>query len=129
MRISKYFRFTIKGDDLNPNIIKDTVNLPCDIFIKDEMTVTGILKTEILQKTNRWVYRAELNGESSVNAFLTKHLETISRELYILKKYIEKFDSKIEIIIYAGNKTDINLSLKQIRLLNNIGVPFSISFC
>ena len=128
MKIHKFFTFTIKGDELNPVIIRNNVNMPCDIFIKGE-TVKGALQREILQKTNRWAYREELNGKLSVSVFLTKQLEFIFENLSTLKEYIEKYDSSIELVLYAGNKTDITLSRKQIELLEKIGVSFSVSFC
>ena len=129
MRIHKFFRFNIEGDELDPNAIKDAVNLPCDVFIKGETVVWGILQEKFFQKTNRWLYSTDLPGRSSVSAFLTRQLESISKNLPVLKDYIEKYDSHMELVLYAGNETEITLNLKQIQLLEKIGVEFSISFC
>jgi len=129
MKIYKFFRFTIEGDELDPIILRDAVNLPCDVFIKGETVVSENLHIKHFQKTNRWLYRAELLGKTSVSNFLTKHLKAIHNDLPKLKEYIEKNDAYMELVLYAEDKTDINLNPKQIKLLSEIGVEFLISFC
>ena len=129
MKTGKFFRFIIRGDELNPNTIKNDVRLSCDMFIKNETYLTGGLKTPVLQKTNRWAYRDEAQDETRVSTFLTKNLEVIANNISELRKYIREYKTSCELIVYAGNKTDISLTKKQIKLLALIGVDLSISFC
>lgn len=129
MRISKYFKFTIQGDNLNPVEIANTVDLPCEIYMKGEKTLIGPVKKEIIQKTNRWVYFANLDGKKSTNYFIKQHLEKLVKRKTLLDNFIKDYYSNIEIILYAGNKTNITLSVQHIKLLNELGVNFSISFC
>ncbi|MCL2632829.1 MAG: DUF4279 domain-containing protein [Coriobacteriia bacterium] len=129
MKIYKFFRFTIKGDELDPNAVKEAVSLPCDVFFKGETVISQDYLFEHYQITNRWLYSDELLGKSSVRVFLTKQLETINKNLPELREFLDKYDSNMELVLYAENKTDITLTLKQIRLLEKIGVEFSISFC
>ena len=129
MRISKYFKFTIQGDNLNPVEIANTVDLPCEIYMKGEKTLIGPVKKEIIQKTNRWVYFANLDGKKSTNYFIKQHLEKLVKRKTLLDNFIKDYYSNIEIMLYAGNKTNITLSVQHIKLLNELGVNFSISFC
>ena len=129
MRISKYFKFTIQGDNLNPVEIANTVDLHCEIYMKGEKTLIGPVKKEIIQKTNRWVYFANLDGKKSTNYFIKQHLEKLVKRKTLLDNFIKDYYSNIEIILYAGNKTNITLSVQHIKLLNELGVNFSISFC
>ena len=117
MRISKYFKFTIQGDNLNPVEIANTVDLPCEIYMKGEKTLIGPVKKEIIQKTNRWVYFANLDGKKSTNYFIKQHLEKLVKRKTLLDNFIKDYYSNIEIILYAGNKTNITLSVQHIKLL------------
>jgi len=132
MRISKFFDFTIKGDSLDPNAIKNEVDLPCKIYIKDEITKLTVgekLIKEVVQKTNRWLYCDMSQDEMTISAFLTKNLEIIVKHLSKLNSYIKNYKTILELVIYAENKTNIKLSKKQIRLLDIIGVDLLIAFC
>ena len=129
MKISKYFRFTIQGDDLNPVEIAKKVDLPCEIYIKGEKTLIESVKKEIIQKTNRWVYCARLDGQKSTKYFIKQHLEKLMKRKTVLEHYIKKYCANIEIILYAGNKTYVTMTAQHIKLMNELGVSCSISFC
>lgn len=127
---SKFFRFSIKGDDINPEEIRDMISLPCDIYRKDEVIEKQYLeKVYIKQKTNRWVYSDEAYRGSRLDGFLTKNLLLIESKLPLLKRWIKSAECKMELVVYAGNKTDIQLNRKQIALIEKIGVGICISFC
>lgn len=130
MRMDKYLRLTIKGDDLNPNIIKEATDLPCDIYIKGEsiLYALGTFKREIPQKTNRWVYEDIGQDETRVGSFLTKNLETIIKHFPTLKEYAKQYKTTLELIIYAGKAPSITLTQKHMRLLNTMGLNLSICF-
>ena len=131
MIISKFFYFTISGDDFDIDEFIGVVPLYGKIYRKDE-TITQIYNNHIEsipQKTNRWVYSDSVHDCANPSGFLTKNLEVLYKNLRILKKYINTHKAKIEYNIYAENRTDIKLSKKQISLLCKIGVPFYISFC
>lgn len=123
----KFFYFEIKGDNLNLEAIANKVNLPNDVFAKGDKCENYSKK--IVQKTNRWVYRDELLSETSISNFLTKNLILINNHLNELRYFIQHFKSRIELVIYADNKTDIVLSKKHIDLLKKIGTKLYISFC
>lgn len=126
----KFFRFTIEGDDLNPEEVN--VNLPCLIYHKGDTVIkTYATATEykIFQKTNRWLFTRETNESVDENMFLLNNLKTIENYLKELKTYIEKYHVKIEFVVYAGDDTDICLSKQHLELLHKIGVPFCLSFC
>lgn len=127
---SKFFRFSIKGDDINPEEIRDMISLPCDIYRKDEVIEKQYSKkVYIKQKTNRWVYSDEAYRGSRLDGFLTKNLLLIESKLPLLKRWINSAECKMELVVYAGNKTDIQLNRKQIALIEKIGVGICISFC
>lgn len=127
---SLFFRFTILGDEFNPKDAAEKVALPCYVFVKGETHPFRIPKLICgPQKTNRWVYHDQTSGEVSVRGFLTKNLVLLNKHMAELSPFLQKHSAKLEYIIYAGNKTDITLSRKQISLINRIGVTLSISFC
>ena len=131
MEKSKFFYFTIKGDDLHPMDIKEKVDLPCEIFIKDETTIVGILKRPVIQKTNRWVYRSSDQGEMGISPFLVSQLEILAKHVVPLKEYTTRYHSLIELVIYEEREIsnfNIKLSKRAQYLLNKIGVKFSITF-
>jgi len=129
MRTGKFFRFTIKGDNLDPVALKEAAGLPCGVFIKGETIEAGILKREVVQKINRWVYHTEAQDETKVEAFLTKNLEVIVSKIQILKEFANQNEAILELIVYADNHTDLLLSRKHIKLLSEIDIDLDISFC
>lgn len=131
MKKSKFFKFTIKGDDLHPMDIKEKVDLPCEIFVKNETTFAGVLKRPVTQKTNRWVFRSLDQGEMGVNHFLVSQLEIISKHVQPLKEYTTQYCALIELVVYEENETshfNLIISRRAQHLLNKIGVRFSITF-
>ncbi len=83
----------------------------------------------IAQNTNRWLYSNEAVDETKPEAFLTENLLILEKHLPILKKFISDYECRIDLIIYSGDKTDICLTPKQMKILNNLGVNLNISFC
>lgn len=124
----KFFYFRILGDDVNPKEIEMAVKLPCRIFFKDEVVYYHNWPLRP-QKTNRWLYRADSSGKNDLSSFLTNQLKRIKKHLPELLPFLKKHHAMIEYVIYADDNTHIMLSVKQIRLLELIGVKFSICFC
>lgn len=131
MKTSKFFRFTIAGDELDVAKLKEIIPLDCDIYYKDTPIEKnlGDKKIFIYQDTNRWVYSNEAFDFSKPETFLTKNLLRVKKHLSILRKIIPNYECRIDLIIYSGDKTDICLSLKQMKILNDLGVNFYVSFC
>ena len=131
MRTSKFFRFTIAGDNLNVAELKEKISLDSNAYYKDILVEKNIgnKKIFIAQKTNRWVYSNEVVDFSKQGTLLTKNLLTLKKYLPILKTIIPKYDCRIDLILYSGNKTDICLSTRQMKMLNDLGVNLYISFC
>ena len=133
MARATFFYFTIEGDNLDVVAAKETIGLPCNTYTKGQKSLTR-LKNEVISKSTRWVYNAysheETNTYKKTSMFLAEHLEIISKKLPILYAYIKKYKAIIEIVIYedASGKDSILLTKKIIKLLNKIGVEFSISF-
>lgn len=130
MNTSKFFRFTIYGDNLNIKELENNIPLPCHLFFKDD-TITKIYDKEyhLKQKTNRWLYINEKIDDSSASSFLTTNLILLNKFVKLIRRYTDKYSSKIELIIYADNKTDICLTKTQIKLLSNLNTKLYISFC
>ena len=131
MRTSKFFRFTIAGDNLNIAELKQMISLDSNVYHKDipvEKNL-GNKKIFIAQNTNRWVYSNEVVDFSQPETFLTKNLLTLKKYLPILRTIIPNYECRIDLILYSGNKTDICLSAKQMKILNDLGVNLYISFC
>lgn len=131
MRTSKFFRFTIAGDKLNVAELKEKISLDSNVYIKDipvEKNL-GNKKIVVYQKTNRWVYSNETVDFSKPETFLTKNLLTLKKYLPIFRTIIPNYECRIDLIIYSGNKTDICLSTKQMKILNDLGVNLYVSFC
>ena len=131
MRTSKFFRFTIAGDKLNVAELKEIISLDSNVYFKD-MPVEknlGNKKIFIPQNTNRWVYSNEVVDYSKPETFLTKNLLTLKKYLPILRTIIPNYECRIDLILYSGNKTDICLNIKQMKILNDLGVNLYVSFC
>ncbi len=127
MRIGKFFRFTISGDNYDPEETRRRVDMEAIVYKKGEVTETRY--GSVVQKTNRWVYSVERTDEEAIGDFLTRNLKTVVNRLDELKSFILDNNAKIELILYAGNKTDLFLSKEQIKLLNALDVEFCVSFC
>jgi len=128
MKISKFFRFTIEGDELNLDEIK-AINLPANLYYKGETYKTLYTHIDIEQKTNRWLFSDEQIDNKSISKFLSKNLNTLVNHLDELKPFISKYKTRAEIVLYAENKTDICLTKEHIELLKKLGTKFYISFC
>lgn len=130
MKYLRFFSVTVKGDNLRPEEIRDKINLPCKIFHKGEDFVKDYLPNKsIKQKSNRWLYISQQVSTQNNSKFLTENLLKIYEVLNELQFYIDNFETKMELRIYAEDKTDICLTKKQIMLLNKIGLKLYISFC
>ncbi len=130
MNILKIFRFSISGDNLDINELANKVKLPCKVFKQGEKIEKHYNKTyAIIQKTNRWLYQDVQSDSESASKFLTKNLRLLVKNRKDLGYFTENYKAKIELIIYADNKTDICLTATQIKLLNLLNVNFYISFC
>ena len=127
--VARYFRFTLKGDNIEPEKIRDTVGLPCDIFHKNDIMEKEYLNHPIIQKTNRWVYRNESFSKMRTDTFLYKNLKIIASKMEKINIFLNKATANMELVLYVGNRTDIVLSVRNIELLKKIGIDFSISFC
>ena len=127
MRTSKFFRLTISGDNLDLEVLKNTIGLRGETYVKGDVVYK--LSEAIPQKTNRWVYHSEHIDEESVSAFLTENLEILVSDLTVIKAFAKTNDTKIELVVYAGDNTDICLTPCQIQLLDKLGIDFYISFC
>lgn len=131
MRTSKFFRFTIMGESLEFDKLNKVVTLPGEIFLKGQVNIKEYptFMVKIPQKINRWVYYDNQIDDTSISKFLTKNLCLINSHLNELDYFIRNYQAKMELNIYAENKTDICLTKTQIKLLNKIGVKLYISFC
>lgn len=131
MKTSKFFRFTIAGDKLNVAELKEKIPLDSSVYYKDipiEKEL-GVKRIFIAQNTNRWVYSDEAIDCSKPETFLTKNLLVLKKHLPILRTIIPYYECRIDLIIYSGDKTDICLNSKQMKILNDLDVNFYISFC
>lgn len=132
MRISKYFNLKIDGgDDFNPLEIKEMVDLPCEIQIKGERIYSPLLgeKYDQVYKTNRWVYSAEMIGQTSIEMFLKQQLEILVSYLDALGPFIKKYNAYAELHIWSEKTAKMTLTKKHISLLNKLGVEMDVEFC
>lgn len=131
MKTSKFFRFTIAGDELNVAELKEKIPLDSSVYYKDVPIEKklGAKKMFIAQNTNRWVYSDEAIDCSKPETFLTKNLLMLKKYLPILRTIVSDYECRIDLIIYSENKTDICLNQKQMKILNELGVNLYISFC
>lgn len=123
-----FFRMTIKGDELIPQEVQDRIDLPSEIYLKGSMVYK--YETSLIQKTNRWVYSVDKSCENLREAqnFLTRQLKIIFRQRAGLKKYIDKYQSVLDWIIYADDKSFIRLSKSNLKMLSELGINLVISF-
>lgn len=128
MKTSKFFKFIIEGDELNLDETK-SIRLPAKQLKKGEIATSLYTKIGKVQKTTRWVYSNEQIDNKSVSKFLLLNLKILVNHLEELKPFIDKYKTWAEIVLYAGNKTDICLSKAHINLLNKLMTKFYISFC
>ena len=131
MRTSKFFRFTISSETIDFVELKETISLNADLFQKGVPYIKRLGDKEILlqQSTNRWVYSDEITDTSKAETFLMKNLLVIKKHLIELKPLMKDSDCSMELIIYAGDKTDFSLTPRLLKILNDIGIKLNISFC
>ncbi len=123
-----FFRMTIKGAELDPQEIQKKVDLPAYIYIKG--SVVYRFKKPLMQKTNRWVYDTNRACKSTreIQSFLSKQLKLILPWKKILDAYTVKFESCIELIVYAERTAALTLSKFHLKALSQIGTDFMIAF-
>lgn len=131
MKTSKFFRFTIAGDELNVAELKGKISLDSSVYYKNVPIEKklGAKKMFIAQNTNRWIYSDEAIDCSKPETFLTKNLLILKKYLPILRTIVPDYECRIDLIIYSEKKTDICLNQKQMKILNELGVNLYISFC
>ena len=85
MKSSKFFRFTVEGDNLNPDRVRNEIDLPAEVFFKNVPAVRKICGKERVfpQKTNRWVYSCDSIDGTHPETFLTKNLQVLRVRLSI----------------------------------------------
>ena len=123
-----FFRMTIKGDELIPQEVQHRIDLPSEIYLKGSMVYK--YETPIMKKTNRWVYSVDKSCKNlrEAQSFLTQQLKIIFRQKTELKKYIEKYQSVLDLIFYTDNKSFIRLSKSNLKILSELGINLMISF-
>lgn len=132
MKNTKYFYFTIKGENLNVNNLYNEIDIKGEKYIKGEQTILNPTKEKIVQETNRWVYSSISKVDDDINLFLEEELKIIEKNLQVLKKYMIDNYCLIDYVIYvedeAISKVNFSFSRSTINLLNKIGAEISISF-
>ena len=132
MSVHKFFYLTIQGDDLDLDKAQSIIKLPCEIFRKGDIiskNINGKIHEHTPQPTNRWLYCAEDNSETTSERFLSNQLGIIIEHLTELKNYIALGMATLDLTLYAGNATDFQFSVDHISKLNRLGLGISISFC
>ena len=127
---SKFFTFTIQGDNLDVVAAKETIGLPCKIFTKGQKSFTKWLKTEVVSRSTRWVYESILQDKTNANVFLLKNLEIIREKMPEIKKFIKGNKVLLDLVIYddTPRKNHVILNRKIIKLLSEIDMDLSIVF-
>ena len=124
--------FTIKGDSLDLNQIREDIPLDAKIYEKGKV-YHGLNKrlAHKPQKTNRWCYYLEAGSHKSINAVLKQMYEELKPHLKNLQQYTKKYHSLIDVVIYVEEITarfNLQLSKKSIEILNRINSKVSITF-
>ena len=124
--------FTIKGDSLDLNQIREDIPLDAKIYEKGKV-YHGLNQslTHKPQKTNRWCYYLEAGSHKSINAVLKQMYEELKPHLKNLQQYTKKYHSLIDVVIYVEEITarfNLQLSKKSIEILNRINSKVSITF-
>ena len=88
MKNTKYFYFTIKGDNLNVNDLFNEIDIKGEKYIKGEQSIFNPTKEKIVQETNRWVYSSISKVDDNIDLFLEEELKKIENNLQVLKKYM-----------------------------------------
>ena len=130
MNSSKFFRLTVEGDNLNPDRVRNEIDLPAEVFFKNVPAVRKFCGKERVfpQETNRWVYSCESIDGTHPETFLTKNLQVLQAYCSEIKRYSLIYNCFIDLVLYCGDKTDICLNPKQIKILQELGVKLYISF-
>ncbi len=128
--MAKFFKFTIQGDSINPDLIASSLRLPCEIFYKDSIILHKIGKNEyhFLQKTNRVVYSDSVDDSQRIDGFITKKLKNINYCINNILPYIKDAQICIEVVIYHDKKAKISINKTQAKLLSKLNCKLDIIF-
>lgn len=128
MSRQNFFDLTVEGDELDPIAAKEIIGLPCELYYKGKASEKRPSGREIVSISTRWVYSENSTGKTE--PFLMKQLKIILQKMPKLEEYIKKYNAYLEITIYEDDagKEFLLLNTKIIKLLNEIGVKFWISF-
>ena len=130
-----FIRYTILGDQLNPNEIAKEIPLEAQIFQKNEIVPFKhpLSIQPKPQKTNRWTYRWESTQKETVNQLIARMYKHLSPHLASIQKYAQKHRALIDITIFEelpGAKWSVNISLskKSIQIINLLMASLHIDY-
>ena len=130
--MAKFFRFSLKGDNLDPDKINDLLDLPCTVYHKNDIVIKEINGKEhfLKQKTNRLVYSTECSDNKRTDGFLSENLEIVYSIMKKVRLYLnsDSLDIVIELIIYTDKKARICINKHQADLISKIGARIDIVF-
>ena len=113
-----FIRFTIQGDTLDIHEILDDIPIKADVFIKGEPVITKFNNGNKTQKTNRWVYSIESQGDG-VNSVMQRMRKELCSHKDKIRDYTKKHFSLLDIVIYENSDkplTKFNISLSKTNL-------------
>ncbi len=113
-----FVRFTIQGDELDVSGMLNDIPIQADVFIKGAPVITRFNNGNKTQKTNRWVYSIESQGDG-VNSVLQRMRKELHSYKDKLAQYTKKHASLLDIVIYENSDkplTKFNLSLSKTNL-------------
>ena len=131
--MKKYFvHLSITGDNLILEQIKKDVPLNASVYEKGKVYFGKYDKKHYHpQKTNRWVYSWESNGNENLNVLIKRMYAEIRPHIKFLQSYFRKFNTLLDIVIYVDENTsrfNLKLSKQSIKILNMLNVKFSLTF-
>lgn len=126
MKRDKFFYLTIKGESIIPKVDFIFPGFSTQFFkTGEESDFYGIKK--IMQKSTRLSLSMKDQGEETVSFFLTKVLKQVIKIMPLIEPYLKESQSKMELVVYEkGRANHFNLGKNHIRLLYQIGIPFSV---
>ena len=126
-----FVRFTIQGDELDVSGMHKDIPIQADVFIKGAPVITKFNNGNKIQKTNRWVYSIESQG-NGVNSILQKMRKELHLYREQLAQYTKKHLSLLDIVIYANSekpltKFNVSLSKTNIKFVSELNTRVSLT--
>ena len=130
-----FLRFTISGDDLNLEQIRNDITVESKIFVKGSLVEYNFPRKNYkpkYQKTNRWVFSLESSGSKSLNDVIKRMYGCLKNSMADIARYSAKYHSLLDIVVYVNSEKPISkyntvLSKSSLKIISKLNTKLSLT--